>query len=209
MLKQRCRWTMDESQGSFRGRGRSALVRDLLRDLDKRNGIPSIEEPLRVLVSDDNEIAARALSTLVTMWGHDVRMVHDGAAALELAFAYGPHVLLLDVTMPKMDGCRLAQRLRDRRRFRESLLIAITGHSEESQRVSCEAAGFDLLFVKPIAPSVVQTLLMLERTRLRKERACRSAGLIDDFGPASFVGAGNTRRTNRALRLGSSDRNAR
>jgi CheY-like chemotaxis protein len=179
------------------------MVQDLLRDLDKSKRLPASQEPIRVLVADDNEIAARALSTLVTMWGHDVRMVHDGAAALELAFAYGPHVLLLDVTMPKMDGCRLAQRLRDRRRFRESLLIAITGHSEESQRACCEAAGFDLLFVKPIVPSVVETLLMLEWTRVREEHARCSAGLIDEIGPASPVDTRNTPETDRALRLGS------
>jgi PleD family two-component response regulator len=51
---------------------------------------------LRVLVADDNRDAADSLSILVKRWGHDVRQTYDGAAALEMAFAYRPDVLLLD-----------------------------------------------------------------------------------------------------------------
>jgi PleD family two-component response regulator len=67
---------------------------------------------LRVLVADDNRDAADSMSLLVKMWGHEVRQTYDGAAALEIAAAYRPDVLLLDISMPNMDGCQLAKRLR-------------------------------------------------------------------------------------------------
>jgi CheY-like chemotaxis protein len=123
---------------------------------------------LRVLVADDNQVAARTLSMLVTMWGHDVRTAYDGATALELALAYEPDVMLLDVSMPELDGCRVASELRRRSRFAESFLIAISGHVGEPHRLLCEAAGFDLVLLKPLAPSLMETLLLLERTRLKR-----------------------------------------
>ena len=89
--------------------------------------LPGGGRSLRVLVADDNRDAADSMSLLVKMWGHEVRQTYDGAAALEMAAAYRPDVLLLDISMPKMDGCQLAKQLRRQTRFTETLLIAITG----------------------------------------------------------------------------------
>src|SRR5437588_233940 len=64
---------------------------------------PAGKRLLRALVADDCRDNADSLSILVEMWGHEVRVAYDGAAALELAFAYQPDVLLLDIAMPRMD----------------------------------------------------------------------------------------------------------
>ena len=129
-----------------------------------------------MLVADDYRDAVDSLSTLVRMWGHDVRLTYNGEAAIEMACVYRPDVLLLDIAMPKMDGCRLAQRLRRQARFRDTLLVAITGYADEAHRLLCEAAGFDLFLVKPVDPSTLETLLLLERDRLlgpSEARLCR------------------------------------
>src|SRR5438093_13076884 len=76
---------------------------------DTIKGIPARRRLLRVLVADDYRDAVDSLSTLVRMWGHDVRLTYNGEAAIEMACVYRPDVLLLDIAMPKMDGCRLAQ----------------------------------------------------------------------------------------------------
>jgi DNA-binding response OmpR family regulator len=119
-----------------------------------------------VLVADGNPDTADSLAILVQLWGHDVRVSYDGVAALETAFAYLPDVVLLELAMPKIDGCRLAQKLRRKTRFRNTFLIAITGHADEGHRQLGKEAGFDLYLIKPVKPSILETLLLLERERL-------------------------------------------
>jgi CheY-like chemotaxis protein len=103
---------------------------------------------------------------LLRMWGHDVRLTYDGEAAIEMACVYRPDVLLLDIAMPKLDGCRLAQQLRRQTGFMDTLLVAITGYADDAYRLLCEAAGFDLFLIKPIDPATLETLLLLELDRL-------------------------------------------
>ena len=128
--------------------------------------IPDRRRPLRVLVADDCTDAADSLSMLLRMWGHDVRLTYDGEAAIEMACVYRPDVLLLDIAMPKLDGCRLAQQLRRQTGFMDTLLVAITGYADDAYRLLCEAAGFDLFLIKPIDPATLETLLLLELDRL-------------------------------------------
>jgi CheY-like chemotaxis protein len=120
---------------------------------------------LRVLVADDNRDAADSLSMLVTLWGHHVRAVYDGTTALQMASAYRPEVLLLDLGMPNMDGCRLARQLRRQAGFKDALLIAVTGYSDSAHRRLGEEAGFDLFLIKPVDPSAMEKLLRHEQDR--------------------------------------------
>ena len=66
----------------------------------------------RILVADDNHDAAEALALLLQLAGHDVRTAHDGVEALAVAKAFKPHVVLLDLGMPKMDGYETARQMR-------------------------------------------------------------------------------------------------
>jgi CheY-like chemotaxis protein len=130
------------------------------------NGIPAARRLLRVLVADDNKDAADSLSKLVKMWGHDVRWVYDGAAAFEMTSIYRPDVLLLDIAMPKMNGCHLVRQLRRQTCFKDAVLIAITGYADEAHRLLSMEAGFDHYLVKPVGPSTLEDLLLLQQSRL-------------------------------------------
>jgi CheY-like chemotaxis protein len=121
---------------------------------------------LSVLVADDNRDAADSLAMLVELWGYEVRVVYDGAAALEMASAYQTDVLLLDVTMPMRHGYEVARQLRREARFKDTLLIAITGWADQAHRRLGEEAGFDLYLAKPVEPSTLEVLLVLEHDRL-------------------------------------------
>lgn len=121
---------------------------------------------LKVLVADDNHDAADTLALLVGLWGHDARRVYDGAEALELAQDYRPDVLLLDIAMPRIDGCRLASLLRQQDYFKNALLIAVTGYADEAHHRMCFEAGFDHFVVKPGDPAIVELLLVEYRDRL-------------------------------------------
>jgi CheY-like chemotaxis protein len=121
---------------------------------------------LRVLVVDDNREAADSLSQLVSLWGNDARAAYDGAAALEMAVILKPHVVLLDLSMLKMDGCQVARRLRQQAAFADTLLIAITGWTDSAHRLLCAEAGFDHFLIKPIELAELESLLLHERRQL-------------------------------------------
>jgi CheY-like chemotaxis protein len=67
--------------------------------------------------------------------------------------------------MPKMDGCQVARRLRQLARFKDTLLIVITGYADNAHRRLCDEAGFDHYLIKPIDLSRLETLLLRERDR--------------------------------------------
>ena len=114
--------------------------------------------PRRVLVVDDNVDAARALGLLLEQMGHDVHVAHDGLAALEAARSNYPEVVLLDISMPGVDGLGVVRRLRQDPRFREVGFVAVTGHGSEEDRRRSREAGFDEHLVKPVAFESLQRL---------------------------------------------------
>ena len=122
-------------------------------------------ERLRVLVVDDERDAADSLSMLVELWGHDVRTEYEAAAAFEGARSYRPHVVLLDIGLPKIDGHQLAGEIR-REAGSEAILIAVTGYADETNRSQCESA-FDHYLVKPAPVEEVERLLALVKRTLK------------------------------------------
>jgi len=113
----------------------------------------------RVLVVDDNVDAAKSLAVVLRLAGQDVRVVHDGAAALTAARADGPDIIFLDIGMPGMDGYECARLLREDPAFCGTVLVALTGWGQPEDRRRSHEAGFDHHIVKPLEPDLVQTLL--------------------------------------------------
>lgn len=114
---------------------------------------------LRVLVVDDNRDAADSLGLLIEAQGHRPRTVYDGEAALEVGEAFRPHLVLLDLGMPGMDGLETARRLRRHPWGREACLAALTGWGQASDRERTREAGFDRHLVKPIEARHLAALL--------------------------------------------------
>ena len=146
--------------------------------------VPDGARKLRVLVVDDNRDAADSLSKLVNLWGHDVRAAYDGVEALEMTLVQQPDVMLLDLAMPKMDGCQVARRLRQHTAFANTLLIAITGWTGSAHRRLCDETGFDYYFIKPIDPAHLRLLLQCERRWLawsaEESEQTKAAGRLED-----------------------------
>src|SRR5262249_29650512 len=72
---------------------------------------PAKQEPLRILVVEDEVAVAEMLVMLLQLWGHTVRAVHDGPAALAAAETFHPEVVLCDIGLPGMNGYQLARQL--------------------------------------------------------------------------------------------------
>lgn len=129
--------------------------------------------PLRVLCADDNRDAADSLGTLLRLTGFVTEVCHDGATALELAARFRPEACVLDITMPGLDGCELAARLRGTDGGRGLFLVAVTAHGDAATVRRTAAAGFDHHLVKPVAPqSLLDALFDFER-RTRGADAAR------------------------------------
>jgi PAS domain S-box-containing protein len=113
----------------------------------------------RVLIVDDNRDGAASLGRMLSLLGHDTRTAHDGLEALELAEAFRPDVLLLDIGLPKLNGYDVCRRLRDRPWGRAALIVAVTGYGQEDDRRRAREAGFDQHLVKPVRFAALQGLL--------------------------------------------------
>jgi CheY-like chemotaxis protein len=113
----------------------------------------------RILVADDNRDAAESLGLLLEMAGHDVRIAHDGRAALELANSFRPNWGLLDIGMPQLNGYEVASALRQQPWAAEIQLIALTGWGQDGDRQRAIAAGFDRHLTKPVDPDALLALI--------------------------------------------------
>ncbi len=105
---------------------------------------------MRVLIVDDNADAAEMLSLFLGGLGYDARVAPDGPSALEIAPAFAPEVVLLDLGLPVMDGFEVARRLRGMRETRRSFIAAVTGYGQAEDRARTAAAGFDAHLTKPL-----------------------------------------------------------
>jgi two-component system, chemotaxis family, CheB/CheR fusion protein len=121
---------------------------------------PPPARALRILVVDDNAAAAESLSLLLQVTGHDVRTADDGPKALEIAAAFVPQVVLLDIGLPRgMDGYEVARRLRSLPGMESALLVALTGYGQDEDRHRSREAGIQGHVVKPADPAAIQDLL--------------------------------------------------
>ena len=113
----------------------------------------------RILIVDDDVDAAEALGDLLRDCGHEVATAHDGPQALDRARLRPPDVVLLDITMPEMDGYEVAKRMRDELRLCDALLVALSGYGEDRHLRLAREAGFDQHVTKPVDTTTLEELL--------------------------------------------------
>lgn len=114
----------------------------------------------RVLIVDDNEDAADMLFEVLTATGWSVRTAADGPSALAAAQEFHPHIALLDIGLPVMDGYEVAQRLRAADSDARLRLVALTGYGRQSDKIRSHEAGFDAHLLKPVDLAELQRLLL-------------------------------------------------
>jgi PAS domain S-box-containing protein len=123
---------------------------------------PVSEEHEVILLADDNEINTASLSEYLELSGYRVVVARDGADALAKAETENPHLILMDIQMPAMDGLEATRRLRANQRFAATPIIALTALAMAGDRDRCLAAGATEYMSKPLSPrAVVDTIRRL------------------------------------------------
>ena len=113
----------------------------------------------RVLAVDDNLDSVASLQMMLRIMGHDVRVAHDGAEAVEVAAEFEPELILLDIGLPRLNGYEAARQIRKLPRGDQSVIVAVTGWGQEEDRRRSSEAGFDHHIVKPVEPSAIEAIL--------------------------------------------------
>ena len=117
------------------------------------------ERTRRILLADDNIDFANSLAALLSARGHEVHVVHDGAAALQEAERFAPDIAFVDIGMPKVQGYEVARRLRALPSTSACVLVAVTGWGQDNDRRRAREAGFDRHLVKPVDPHEIEAIL--------------------------------------------------
>jgi len=114
---------------------------------------------MRILVADDNADAADSLAMLLQADGHVVLTASDGRRAVEVAEAFRPNVILMDVAMPQLDGLEATREIRRRNWGADIRIIALTAWGQPTERRRTREAGMDAHLVKPVDPRALAAVL--------------------------------------------------
>ncbi|MFL6606507.1 MAG: response regulator [Steroidobacteraceae bacterium] len=117
----------------------------------------------RVLVVDDNTDAAASLALLLNNEKYEVRTAADGEEAIEQARAFAPHIIFMDLAMPRLDGLEAARRIRALPQGEHVRIIALTGWGQAADRQRTRDAGMDYHLIKPVSLDALQSVLRCPR----------------------------------------------
>ena len=109
----------------------------------------------RILVVDDRETNRAVLRRLLEDIGFDVKDAFDGENALEIWQDWHPHLILMDMAMPVMDGYEASRRIKGVEKGKETVVIAITASAFETERAKIMALGVDDLVLKPYNEAIL------------------------------------------------------
>ncbi|HEX5421412.1 MAG TPA: ATP-binding protein, partial [Gammaproteobacteria bacterium] len=125
----------------------------------------------RVLVVDDDADSADALARLLRLMGSEVQTAYDGLAAVDAAEQFRPHVVVLDLDMPRLDGYAACRRLRQQPWAKRLRMVALSGWGRREDKERTREAGFDGHLVKPVGRADVENLLEEWRNSLTESNA--------------------------------------
>jgi len=116
----------------------------------------------KILLVEDNEMNLDMLSRRLEKRGHQVLVAMDGARGVELAHAEQPHLILMDMSLPIMDGWEATRRIKGNGDTNHIPIIALTAHAIAGDRERCIEAGCDEYENKPVKfPQLIAKINMI------------------------------------------------
>jgi PAS domain S-box-containing protein len=118
---------------------------------DSDAAVKALRTKRRILVVDDNRDAALSLAMMLELMGNEVTLAHDGLEGVDAADRVRPHMIIMDVGMPKLNGYDATRRIRELPWGRDVKILALTGWGQEVDRQRSKEAGCDGHLVKPVS----------------------------------------------------------
>jgi two-component system alkaline phosphatase synthesis response regulator PhoP len=142
----------------------------------------------RILLVDDEEDILEFLSYNLIREGFGVSTANNGIRAIELAKKEQPHLIIMDVMMPKMDGITAVEEIRKIAALDETLIIFLTARSEDFSQIAGFEAGADDYISKPVKPKVlVSRITAMLRRSAKKDRSQVISIKGLEINPVSFI----------------------
>lgn len=127
--------------------------------------MPPAPAPFRVMLVDDEPVIRELVQAMLEGGGVEVRCVESGTRALQEAHAFQPHLVLLDIVMPGLDGLAVLRLLRADPALAGVPIHMLTARARPTDHAAAERAGADGYIEKPFKGQALQALV--ERLRLR------------------------------------------
>jgi two-component system CheB/CheR fusion protein len=153
-----------------RGKGSEFCVRLPLSNSQPTSEPPlkidTNDEPLRIVVVEDNVDVRSMLGMLLEYVGHQVEVAGDGLSGVELIERTRPNVAFVDIGLPQVDGYELARRIRANDNCRNVYLAALTGYGQPADQDKALSSGFDAHLSKPVSMEQLRRILAARRQSL-------------------------------------------
>ena len=133
---------------------------------------------IKILLVDDEPDILEILSFNLSNEGYQIFTAENGKEGLELAAQHLPHLIILDVMMPVMDGIETCERLRMDKRFENTVILFLSARGEDYSQVAAFESGADDYVTKPIKPRIFNS----------KVKAMLRRFLKDDGGDSLVLG---------------------
>ena len=127
------------------------------------------KKEIRILLVDDDPDVIEIIRFNLVQKGYSISTARDGKKALEEAYRKVPHLIIMDVMMPNMDGIKACELLRKDPRFKETIIMFLTARGEDYSHVAAFDAGADDYVTKPVKPKILVSKVKALLRRLRDE----------------------------------------
>jgi len=139
----------------------------------------------QILIVDDEPDILEFLSYNLVKEGYQVITANNGKDALSLIAQNSPHLIILDIMMPEMDGVELCKKIRDEQLAPQALIVFLTARNEDFTQIAALDAGGDDFITKPVKPRVFLSRVSALLRRVEyTEKASTSAKM--DYGELSI-----------------------
>lgn len=125
---------------------------------------------MRVLIVDDELDIREFVQYNLAKEGYELACAKNGEEAIEVAVAFRPHLILMDMMMPVMDGREACRRLRSMSEFDNTRILFLSAVCEEESLVECYEAGADDYITKPVSMRVLCSRVNALKRRIDEEQ---------------------------------------
>ena len=133
---------------------------------------------IKILLVDDEPDILEIVGFNLRKEGYQITTASDGIEALKLADKFLPHLIIIDVMMPNLDGIETCERLRQDDRFQDTIIMFLTARGEDYSYVAAFDSGADDYVTKPVKPKVLVSKVKALLRRFKKKEQTETQKLL-------------------------------